>query len=430
MSLFIWLRNRRRGLAGHRDATHGSPRPQTAFRPRLEGLEGRDVPAQVNLTVSSLADSGPGTLRAAILTADAGSPSDKFTIGFGVTGTIDLQSPLPDLNNAIAIQGTGAGSLTVEQAAGTSFTSAIVTVDAGRTASLAGLTIANGSAGGIASNGTLTVTACTVSGNSAFVGGGILNNSGGGLAVLGCLITGNTGVFGGGVCNFGTVTVSNNSILSGNSASFEGGGVYNFSTLTVSGSTISGNSATGLNSTGGGIFNYELATLKVSNHSILSGNSAQEGGGLLNIGTATVRDSALIGNSATAGGGIYNFLDGKLDVVGSTLSGNSAVEGGGIYNDALGLLGGTLDVRSSTLTGNSAVDSGGGIYNAGTATLQECTLSGNSAGSAGGGIFNGTSGTLTLKDSNVTGNPAPSGADLFTLGAVTLDDSTVGVIGP
>jgi hypothetical protein len=25
---------------------------------------------------------------------------------------------------------------------------------------------------------------------------------------------------------------------------------------------------------------------------------------------------------------------------------------------------------------------------------------------------------------------APAGADLFTLGAVTLDDSTVGVIGP
>jgi hypothetical protein len=45
------------------------------------------------LTVSSLADSGPGTLRAAILAADAGSHSDKFTIGFSVTGTIALQTP-------------------------------------------------------------------------------------------------------------------------------------------------------------------------------------------------------------------------------------------------------------------------------------------------------------------------------------------------
>jgi hypothetical protein len=37
----------------------------------------------------------PGPPRAAILAADAGSPSDKFTIDFGASGTIDLQSPLP-----------------------------------------------------------------------------------------------------------------------------------------------------------------------------------------------------------------------------------------------------------------------------------------------------------------------------------------------
>jgi hypothetical protein len=87
------------------------------FHPRLEGLEDRWFPSQVGLTVNSLADSGPGTLRSAILTADAGSHSDRFTIGFGVTGKIDLQSPLPDLNNRIVIQGPGAASLTVERVA-------------------------------------------------------------------------------------------------------------------------------------------------------------------------------------------------------------------------------------------------------------------------------------------------------------------------
>jgi hypothetical protein len=73
----------------------------------VEALEDRRLLSQVNLTVSSLADSGPGTLRAAIVAADAGKPSDKFTIGFSMTGTVDLQSPLPDLNNNIAIQGPG-----------------------------------------------------------------------------------------------------------------------------------------------------------------------------------------------------------------------------------------------------------------------------------------------------------------------------------
>jgi hypothetical protein len=69
---------------------HGSACKQPSFRPRLEALEDRWLPSQIGLTVSSLANSGPGTLRAAIQTADAGSPSDKFTIGFAVTGTIDL----------------------------------------------------------------------------------------------------------------------------------------------------------------------------------------------------------------------------------------------------------------------------------------------------------------------------------------------------
>jgi hypothetical protein len=43
------------------------------FRPHLEALDDRIVPSQVNLAVTSLADSGPGSLREAILAADAGA---------------------------------------------------------------------------------------------------------------------------------------------------------------------------------------------------------------------------------------------------------------------------------------------------------------------------------------------------------------------
>src|SRR5262249_11894170 len=139
-----------------------------------------------------------GTHRAAILIADAGSHSDKFTIGFAVTGTIDLHSPLPDLNNSIAIEGPGASSLTIERAAGFLFATAIVTVDQGQSASLSGLTIASGNEGGIFNNG-------------------------GTLAVLNCAVVNNAVV---------------NSLLA------EGGGIdNNFGTLTVSGSTVSGNFA-------------------------------------------------------------------------------------------------------------------------------------------------------------------------------------------
>jgi predicted outer membrane repeat protein len=114
-----------------------------------------------------------------------------------------------------------------------------------------------------------------------------------------------------------------------------------------------------------------------------------------------------------------------VTVTGSTLSGNSASEGGAIYNVAPG----TLLVRGCTFSANAASDSGGAIYNLGTATLLECTLSGNTAGGAGG-IFSGAPGALAVKDSTVLNNVAPLGADLYNLGALTLDDSTVGVIGP
>ena len=168
---------------------HGTPRKRSSFRPRLEALEDRWLPSQISLPVTSLADSSPGSLRAAILTADAGSHSDKFTIDFAVTGTIDLQTALPDLNNSIAIQGPGATNLTIERAASASLTSAIITVDFGQTASLSGLTVANGDAGGIFNHGgTLTVSGCTLSGDSADVGGGIYNQ--GALTVSGCTLSG------------------------------------------------------------------------------------------------------------------------------------------------------------------------------------------------------------------------------------------------
>lgn len=242
------------------------PRPPRS-RPRLEVLEARAVPAQVSLTVTSLADSGPGTLRTAILAADAGKPSDKFTIGFSVTGVIDLQSPLPDLNNTISVQGPGAGSLTVERAAGASFPSAIVSVDSGQTACLSGLTIANGNAGGIYNVGTLTVANCRVVNNAApftsssgfspgpGLGGGI-DNFGGSLTVSGSAVSGNTASFGGGIFSFGSLTISN-STLSGNVATGftdpvthshifgHGGGIENDGVMTMASSTVSGNSTDG-----------------------------------------------------------------------------------------------------------------------------------------------------------------------------------------
>src|SRR5262249_49089167 len=372
-----WFGKRQRSAPSGR--SHASPHKRSSFRPRLEALEDRWLPSQVGLTVTSLADSGPGTLRAAILTADAGSPSDKFTIGFAVTGTIDLQTPLPDLDNTIAIQGPGASSLIVGRAAGFSFASAIVTVDAGQTASLSGLTITNGNAGGIVNNGTLTVVNSAVVNNpdATFfgAGGGILNT--GTLTVSGSTVSGNSAGFGGGIMNtssgLGATLTVTDSTMSGNSAQLVGGGIDNSPgcTATVTHCDVSGNTAV----IAGGILN--VGTLTVD-RSMMSGNTATgnghipgEGGGILNgEGTMTVSGSTVGGNAADLGGGI--FCDGgALTVRDCVFTGNSATEGGGIYNNRPA----TLEVQGSTFSRNTASDSGGGIYNLGTATLQGCSLS-------------------------------------------------------
>jgi predicted outer membrane repeat protein len=385
MFLTRWLRNLR--SACHSGRTD-RPRPALLFRPRLEALEDRAVPAQIGLTVSSLADSGPGTLRAAILSADAGSHSDKFTIGFSLTGTIDLQSPLPDLNNSITVQGPGAASLTAERAAGYSFASAIVTVDASQSASLSGLTIANGDAGGITNNGTLTVSGCTISGNSATIGGGGIATFSGTLTVTGSTLSNNSAALGGAIFGYGwnnetgafsgTLTVSG-CTLSGNTAASNGGAIWDYATqtLTVNNSTLCGNTA----GSGGGL--WAVTGLNISGCTFTSNTATSIGGGLdIEGGTVTVSGSTFTANHAFSGGGIFDYLSFPSTVSGSTFACNTATRAGGGINNASGL----LTVSGSTLSANSA-GSGGGIYNNGALVVSSSTLSGNSATGFTIGIF-------------------------------------------
>src|ERR1700735_1879509 len=60
------------------------------------------------IVVSSLASSGPGTLRSALNAANAGPPGASATIRFRVYGTITLFSALPAVSRPVAIDGTSA----------------------------------------------------------------------------------------------------------------------------------------------------------------------------------------------------------------------------------------------------------------------------------------------------------------------------------
>ena len=154
--------------------------------------------------------------------------------------------------------------------------------------------------------------------------------------------------WGGAIYNDHASLTLNNCTISGNSAGDNGGGIYNYggsmnATLKVLNSTLSGNSA---HFYGGGIFNISAY-----------GGSAP----------ADVLNCTLSGNSAGRfGGGIYNnaAVDGSspLEVLHSTFSDNSAFQGpsGGIANFSA-----TLQLGSTILNASSISNSSGTITSLG-----------------------------------------------------------------
>jgi hypothetical protein len=171
----------------------------------------------VTITVMNTNDSGAGSLRAALTSANDG---DTIDFQAAVTGAVTLTTGQLIVDKSVAISGPGANNLTVDA----NHASRVFYVSPSTTVTISGLTITNGSfngnGGGIYNDhATLTVTNSTLSGNSAPAsdGGGIYNDN-------------------------GTITITN-STLSGNSGPASGGGIYNLGTLTVSNSTLSGNSS-------------------------------------------------------------------------------------------------------------------------------------------------------------------------------------------
>jgi predicted outer membrane repeat protein len=321
MLFSCWLRNWTSSTP--RRCTQTSSRQRASFRPRLEALEDRWLPS--TLTVTSIKDSGAGSLRAEIAAAHSG---DTVVFSPKLDGkTITLTTGELDLTKNLTIRGPGAGQLTISGnsanwysdygALRNTYASRIFEVAQNATVSLSGLTISNGDGlagytlgqhpsdyegGGILNHGTLGLSGCTVSNNHAdHVGGGIYSD--GTLTVTGCAISGNHAIGGAGILNSGAATLVSTTISSniadwvdgGYQPHGVGGGIINEGTLTVSGSTISGNLA---NYEGSGIYNDTSGTVTVENSSTINGDN----GAVVNLGvlyldsTSTIEN--IIGNPA------------------------------------------------------------------------------------------------------------------------------------
>jgi hypothetical protein len=326
------------------------------------------IPARSDIiTVINTNDSGPGSLRQALVEANHG---DTIDFDLALKGqTIILTTAELLIDKSITISGPGANLLAVSRAQDAPAFS-IFHVGAGLTVVIQGLTISNGSAlqlgcgGGILIDGsTLTVTNCTVSNNSTDgTGGGICVENNATLTIESSTLSGNyAGDYGGGMANDGTITI-NNSTLSDNRGEFAAGAILNgFSTgasLTVSNSTLSGNT-TQLH--GGGIFNGGQAVIT---NSTLSGNSGMTAGAIVNrLGTLEMTNTVL--NRGDLGPNISNDI-GTVTSHGYNLCDDNCagvLNGPGDQLNTEPLLGPLQDNGGPTFThalllGSPAIDSG------------------------------------------------------------------------
>jgi len=327
------------------------------------------------IAVTTTADSGAGSLRAALAAAHDGDTIDAS----GVSGSIPLTTGELLVSNSVTVLGPGPTRLAVDG----QIASRVFHITNGVIVTLSGLTITNGAESGSFpghygagiwnDRSTLTVSNCVISRNQVPSGaaGGIFNDGSSGHAQLSIIAS----------------TISQNQGGSG------GGGIYNYSpagtaNLIINSSTLSGNNGVSVN--GGGIFNSASggsATVSVTN-STFSADSCQQNGGA-------------IANNAFTGTGVVN-------VVNCTFSRNSAgANGGGIANNAGSSGTALLTVLACTFATNSSAFSGGAsIYSTGSGAKLELGNTILTAGPSGGSMNNSgafTSDGYNLSNDNVQG---------------------------
>src|SRR5271157_1697446 len=108
MSLFSLRVTKERSSTTLQRDRLGNRAARVRFRPLVDLMESRTL---LSILVSNAGDSGPGSLRAAIVQAN--TTPDTITFDPSVTGTINLLSALPELDADFTIQGPGPNVLAV-----------------------------------------------------------------------------------------------------------------------------------------------------------------------------------------------------------------------------------------------------------------------------------------------------------------------------
>lgn len=325
---------------------------------------------------------GNCTLREAIIAANTNTARDNCTAGSNnETDTISLSAgtytlsfagtgeeaaatgDLDILENAastdIAVTGAGAiGSSTTTINGGAIdrifHINPVADPAADVALSISGVVLTNGSingggGGAIRNDGTLTLSDCTVTQNTAYLSGGAVRQFNDGvLTVTDCTFSSNT-----------VKADAIDALATGGAIAHESSGNLTISRSTFSGNTADAENEGGAAARGGAIFLDTSTSIAVITNSTFSGNQSIDAPGAADM----------------TGGAIH--ANKSLTLVHCTIAGNktagNAGTGGGLYRAA-----GTLNVKNSILSGN---------------TVQNGSTAENCAGTITDGGYNLDSGT-------------------------------------
>ncbi|WP_420641886.1 choice-of-anchor Q domain-containing protein [Candidatus Leptofilum sp.] len=364
-------------------------------------------------TVSNTNDSGAGSLRQAILDANASAGDDLIEIT--AVGTLTLLSPLPTITDTLTIQGSGTDLFIIDgqnlhrvfEIGLTAVTLTDLTIQQGSA------TDADGRGGGVRSGGTgLTLSNVKVLSSTAQShGGGVYVT--GGLTVLDSLFQNNHSTSGAGGAIFsGGVTTMTDTQFVDNSSWLSGGGVYVLGELHMTDGLFQGNQSL---SNGGGLFSFSQTTLQ--NTQFLSNTAQNQGGGASAPGVLTITNGLFQNNQTIVGtgGGLFGQDFATLHST-QFLSNTAASRGGGIY------MLGAVTLTNSLIENNQSLNQGGGLYGFGAITIDRTQFLGNMA-VEGGGVYQGFD-----KDSRFTNSLFADNQATNDVGAaVEVMSGTVGI---
>lgn len=285
--------------------------------------------ALISYEVTNNADSGPGSLRQAIIDSNSDAGDSQITFAANVTGTIPVSSQLEVYaDDNLTIIGPGSGVLSLVGDGGNRIFYSDGSFD-GDVLTIRGLTVTGGQAG--------------------FNGGGIkfYDCAPCDLVLDDVVVTNNTAVNdAGGISMYsaGDLTITN-SVISRNTATGGGAGgidFYNSGDLTISRTTVSGNTA---QQWAGGLYFYNATSLTILASTFSENRALNGGGGAMWVGSDD-----------------DGIQDAPVLIANSTFTGNSA-GGAGDPGGALALYAGEVQILQSTISGNDAAgDIGDGLY--------------------------------------------------------------------